>query len=155
MDTLTVLSSSFHHNDMIPPKYTANGADISPHLKWTDGPAGTRSYAVICDDPDAPVGNWNHWILFNIPPEITELHEDFLVSLKPSPSMRAGTNDFRKLDYGGPAPPGGVHRYFFKVYALSEMLNLKEGARRSDLLQAMEGKILGAGEIMGRYTRER
>ncbi|HPJ38865.1 MAG TPA: YbhB/YbcL family Raf kinase inhibitor-like protein [Spirochaetota bacterium] len=155
MDTMTVSSSSFHHNGMIPPKYTADGQDISPHLKWSEGPAGTKSYAIICDDPDAPVGNWNHWILFNIPPEITELHEDFLVSRKPSPSMRAGTNDFRKLDYGGPAPPGGVHRYFFKVYALSEMLNLKEGARRSDLLQAMEGKTLGAGEIMGRYTRER
>lgn len=155
MDTLAVTSSSFTHNDMISSKYTADGPDISPHLKWSEGPSGTKSYAVICDDPDAPVGNWNHWILFNIPPEITELQEHFLIGKKPSPSIRAGTNDFRKPDYGGPAPPGGVHRYFFKVYALNEMLNLKDGAGRRELLQAMSEKTLASGEIMGRYARKR
>lgn len=155
MKELTVTSESFSHNGMIPARYTCDGADISPHLKWSGAPLSVQSYVVICDDPDAPAGNWDHWILFNIPPGVTELPEQFTIAEKTSPGIMAGTNDFGTLDYGGPAPPSGVHRYIFKVYALDRTLPLREGVRKKELLGAMEGHILAKGEIMGRYTRKR
>ncbi len=153
MKTLTVRSDSFSHNDMIPSRYTCDGQDISPHIAWSGAPEETKSFALLCDDPDAPVGDWVHWILFNIPPQITELSEGFSAKGGAIPGIKAGITDFRKTEYGGPCPPGGTHRYFFKVYALDAPLSLKEGATKRDLLRAIEGHILGKGELVGRYAR--
>ncbi|MBN1535045.1 MAG: YbhB/YbcL family Raf kinase inhibitor-like protein [Spirochaetes bacterium] len=155
MKTLTVQSDSFTHNGMIPSKYTCDGQDISPQISWSGAPAETKSYALICDDPDAPVGDWVHWVLFNIPAQTTELPEHFIAKSGAVPGLKAGITDFRRTEYGGPCPPGGVHRYFFKVYALDSLLGLKEGATKRELLQGMEGHILSKGELVGKYTRKR
>lgn len=151
MNTLSVQSTAFNHNDMIPSKYTCDGANVSPQMKWSGAPAGTKSYALLCDDPDAPVGDWVHWILFNIPAGTTELPEHFAKTA----GIKAGITDFRKLEYGGPCPPSGVHRYFFKVFALDTVLTLKEGATKAELLQGMEGHVLAKGELVGRYSRKK
>jgi len=150
MGAITVTSTAFGEGGMIPKKYTCDDKDVSPQLAWTNIPAGAKSIALICDDPDAPVGTWVHWVVFNIPASVTGLPEG--VKALPGGALQ-GVNDFRKLDYGGPCPPGGTHRYFFKVYALDTMLTLKERASKTELLKAMEGHILGQGQLMGRYRR--
>ena len=155
MRKLTVTSRSFQNEGMIPSKYTGDGEDVSPQISWQGAPSGTESFAVICDDPDAPGGNWDHWILFNIPGDKEGLAENFRLSDSGLPGVKGGTNDFGKLDYGGPYPPGGTHRYFFRVYALDARLNVPVGARKGDVLRAMKGHVLGEGQIMGRYSRRR
>jgi Raf kinase inhibitor-like YbhB/YbcL family protein len=155
MKTITVQSDSFTHDGMIPSKYTCDGQDISPQLRWSGAPEGTKSFALICDDPDAPAGDWVHWVLFNIPAQTAGLPEHFLAKGGSVPGLKAGITDFRNDEYGGPCPPGGVHRYFFKVYALDTMLGLKEGATKRELLQGMEGHILARGELVGKYSRKR
>jgi len=152
---LTVTSTAFDHGGMIPPKYTADGPDISPPLAWTDVPDGTKSIALVCDDPDAPMGTWVHWLLWNIPPEVTSLDENVPPDKDLADGSRQGTTDFRRVGYGGPAPPSGVHRYFFKVYALDAMLDLPAGAKKPDLEKAMANHILAQGELIGKYTREK
>jgi len=155
MKTLTVQSASFKSNDMIPPEYTCDGTNISPHIKWSGAPEGTKSFALLCDDPDAPVGDWVHWIAYNIPSNVSELPEHFLVKGGQLPGVKGGTNDFGRLEYGGPCPPSGVHRYFFKIFALDAPLSISEGAKKADLLKSMEGHILARGELIGKYTRKR
>jgi Raf kinase inhibitor-like YbhB/YbcL family protein len=150
MGTMTVTSTAFKEGEMIPKKYTCDDRDVSPQLAWANVPAGSKSIALICDDPDAPVGTWVHWVVFNIPATATGLAEG--VTSLPAGTLQ-GLNDFRKLDYGGPCPPGGTHRYFFKVYALDTVLTLKERVSKGDLLKAMEGHILGQGQLMGKYKR--
>lgn len=150
MGTIKVTSTAFNEGEMIPKKYTCDDRDLSPQVGWASIPSGAKSIALICDDPDAPVGTWVHWIVFNIPPTAKELPE----GIRALPAgARQGMNDFRKLNYGGPCPPGGTHRYFFKVYALDTVLNLKEGASKSELIKSMEGHILDHGQLIGRYKR--
>jgi len=151
---LVVMSSAFLMNETIPVKYTGMGKDISPPLSWSGTPAGTKSIAIICDDPDAPMGTWVHWVLFNLPPDTTKLEEG--IPTKPTLSNGAiqGINDFRKNGYGGPMPPPGKpHRYIFKVYALDTKLSLDSKAKKADLEAAMEGHILARGELVGIFKR--
>ncbi len=150
---MEIISSSFDEGTMIPKKYTCDAIDISPPLKWSKIPDGTKTFAIICDDPDAPMGTWVHWVIYNLPVNINELSED-VPSLEILPNgAKQGRNDFGKIGYGGPCPPGGTHRYYFKVYALTEELNVEAGISKSELLKAMEGHILSEGQLMGRYKR--
>jgi len=150
---IKITSTAFEHGGRIPARYTCDGEDISPPLRWEGIPRDAKSIALICDDPDAPMGTWVHWVIFNIPPQTQELPEK--VPSEPTLDNGAihGINDFRNYGYGGPCPPGGTHRYFFKVYALDTTLNLKPGASKAQVLDAMEGHVLAKGELMGKYSR--
>jgi Raf kinase inhibitor-like YbhB/YbcL family protein len=151
---IKITSSAFKEGDMIPAKYTCDGADISPPLQWDSVPEGTVSIALISDDPDAPMGTWVHWVLFNLPGATTSLAENVPPDKTLANGARQGTNDFRKIGYGGPCPPGGTHRYYFKIYALDAQLDLQAGANKKELLRAMQGHILAEGQLMGRYKRQ-
>ncbi len=147
-------SSAFSASATIPKKHTCDGADISPELKWTDAPAGTQSFALIADDPDAPVGTWTHWIAWNIAAKSTGLPEGVQKAESLPDGMRQGKNDFKRIGYGGPCPPPGKpHRYFFKLFALDATLSLNGGASRRELETAMKGHVLGQAELMGKYGR--
>jgi Raf kinase inhibitor-like YbhB/YbcL family protein len=146
-------SPAFGEGSMIPKKYTCDGQDISPPLKWTSVRDGTKTLALISDDPDAPGGTWVHWVIFNLPGDTRDLAES-TPHVKELPNgAKQGTNDFGKIGYGGPCPPGGTHRYYFKIYSLDTDLDLKAGATKAQLLQAMKGHILGEGQLMGKYKR--
>ena len=147
-------STAFGAGDPIPRKYTCDGEDTSPPLQWSDPPQGTQSFAVIADDPDAPMGTWVHWVLYNLPASIRALPEGVPLDASLPDGSRHGQNGWRRLGYGGPCPPGGTHRYFFKLYALDAQLDLAAGASKEELLQAMEGRILDTTETMGLYTRQ-
>jgi Raf kinase inhibitor-like YbhB/YbcL family protein len=151
---LTITSSAFAPNGTIPKKYTCDGPDVSPPLRWSEPPAGTQSLALIMDDPDAPAGTWVHWVLYNLPASVRELPENLPKVEQLPDGARQGRNDFRKTGYGGPCPPKGpAHRYFFKLYALDTKLDLKAGATKADVEKAMQGHILAQGELVGRYGR--
>jgi len=145
MQKIKIISSAFKNNERIPSKYTCDGIDVNPPLKFQNIPNGTKSLALIVDDPDAPMGTWIHWIVWNINPT-EEINEATVPGIE-------GINDFNKTSYGGPCPPLGIHRYFFKIYALKTKLDLNSNARKRDLEEAMEGKIIAKGEIMGLYSR--
>jgi len=150
----TLSSPAFKQGDPIPKKFTCEGTDVSPALKWSGAPAGTKSFALIVDDPDAPVGTWVHWVLFNIPGETTSLPEGLATTGEFPDGSKQGTNDFKRLGYGGPCPPPGpAHRYFFKLYALDQPLDLPTGATKAKVLDAITGHILGQGELLGKYKR--
>lgn len=146
-------SPSFEDGGMIPSKFTCDGLNVSPALKWSSFPEGVKSFALISDDPDAPAGDWVHWVIFNLPPQTHELLENVPPHKTLENGARQGVNDFRKIGYGGPCPPGGTHRYYFKIYALDIMLALEAGAPKTELLQAMKGHILAEGQLMGKYHR--
>ncbi len=147
-------TTSFPADGEIPKKFTCDAADTSPQLSWTDAPAGTQSFALISDDPDAPVGTWVHWVLFDLPPQTQELPEGVAKVDELPTGGRQGRNDFRKIGYSGPCPPPGKpHRYFFKLYALDKVLGLKPDVSKQEVEQAMQGHILGKAEIMGKYGR--
>lgn len=150
---IKIKSPAFVPGGKIPGKYTCDGMGISPPLVWTSGPEKTKTFALICDDPDAPRDTWVHWVLFNLPADIIELRENVLPERELKSGTKQGMNDFRKIGYGGPCPPGGTHRYYFKLYALDTKINLDAGATKSELLKAMEGHILAEGQLMGRYER--
>ena len=150
---MEIKSSAFSSGEMIPAKYTCDGADFSPPLEWTAGPAGTKSFALICDDPDAPMGTWVHWVVYDIPPTATMLAEGVAREKELPGGGTQGVNDFRRIGYGGPCPPGGTHRYFFKLYALDVVLGLKPGITKDQLLKAMKGHILAEAQLMGTYKR--
>ncbi len=152
--TMKLESSAFSHEGMIPTKYTCDGADISPALSWRDVPEGTQSLALICDDPDAPGMTFVHWIIYNLAPDTQQLPEDVPKQEQLDNGALQGQNNFGKVGYGGPCPPGGTHRYFFRLYALDQMLNLEAGVNRDQLDQAMEGHILAQAELMGQYSRK-
>lgn len=147
-------STVFTQGESIPVKYTCDGEDVSPPLEWGDPPQGTGSFALINDDPDAPVGTWDHWILYNLPGEARSLPEAVPSDAELPNGSRHGQNSWRRPGYGGPCPPSGTHRYFFKLYALDTTLDLASGANKKQLLQAMEGHILGQAELMGVYSRK-
>jgi Raf kinase inhibitor-like YbhB/YbcL family protein len=147
MKELTITSPAFTEGEPIPVKFSCDGDDVSPELVWDGVPEGTASLALIMDDPDAPVGTWVHWVLFNLPPDNTGLPEG-VTGLGVD-----GLNSWGTTGYGGPCPPGGTHRYFFKLYALDTTLELDAGATKDALEGAMEGHILAQAELMGTYTR--
>jgi len=151
--TMKITSSAFTEGTNIPSKYTCDGQDISPPLEWKDAPDGTKSFALISDDPDAPVGTWVHWVAFNIPPNAAKLEENIKHDKEFKNGMRQGNNDWPKIGYGGPCPPSGIHRYYFKLYALDTMLDIKSGATKEQLLKAMKGHVLAEAQLMGKYKR--
>jgi len=150
---MEIKSTVFKHGEMIPAKYTCDGVNVSPALSWMNFPKDTKSFALICDDPDAPMGTWVHWVIYDIPVSITQLPENVAPQRELAQGGKQGTNDFRKIGYGGPCPPGGEHRYYFKLYALDRMTDLKSGATKEQLLKAMKGHILAEAQLMGKYRR--
>ena len=153
MEKITITSPVFQEGGRIPSEHTCDGADVSPPLQWTGVPQGAKSLALISDDPDAPMGDWVHWVFYDLPPDIVEL--PFAVpNIEKIPSGGTqGRTDFGSIGYGGPCPPSGMHRYFFKIYALDAMLRLKPGATKKELLRAMQGHVLAEGQLTGRYQR--
>jgi Raf kinase inhibitor-like YbhB/YbcL family protein len=147
-------SPAFQEGETIPRAHTADGKNVSPRLAWGDAPEGTASFALVCEDPDAPRGTWTHWVLFNLPADTRELPEGVPPEATLASGARQGKNDFKKIGYGGPSPPPGKpHRYFFKLFALDTMLDLPAGATRDQLLAAMKGDVLAEGQLMGTYGR--
>ena len=147
-------TSSFLPGDDIPRKFTCEGPDVSPALTWTEPPAGTKSFALIADDPDAPRGTFVHWVVYNLPATARRLSEATPGNDEMSGGGRQGMNDFPMSGYAGPCPPPGkYHRYFFRLYALDTVLNLKSGATRQELDRAMKGHVLAEAEVMGRFRR--
>jgi Raf kinase inhibitor-like YbhB/YbcL family protein len=152
--SIEVTSTAFGEGTTIPTEFTGDGADQSPALHWSEPPTGTQSFALICDDPDAPRGTWVHWVLFNLPADTRELKQGVPATNTLASGAKQGKSDFGSIGYGGPAPPKGKpHRYFFRVYALDTTLDLPAGATRSQLDAAMTGHILGEGQLMGKYGR--
>lgn len=152
---MRITSSAFTDGNMIPAKYTCDGQDISPPLEWKDVPAGTKSFVLISDDPDAPMGTWVHWVAYNIPPDVAKLDENVKREKEFKNGMRQGSNDWPKIGYGGPCPPSGTHRYYFKLYAIDTMLDIKPGATKTQILDTMKGHVLSEAQIMGRYHRQK
>jgi len=148
-----ITSHAFEDGGAIPVRHSCHGEDVSPPLAWTGAPAGTRSLALICDDPDAPVGTWVHWVVYNIPASTTTLPEGIAPDAELSDGSQHGNNSWGRLGYGGPCPPSGTHRYFFKLYALDATLQLAAGSDKKALLKAMEGHILDQAELMGTFTK--
>jgi Raf kinase inhibitor-like YbhB/YbcL family protein len=149
-------SAAFRDGERVPVRHTCDGEDLSPSLAWTGVPVETRSFALICDDPDAPRGTWVHWLIWNLPADTAELKE----GVPPTPELKSGArqglNDGSKVGYGGPCPPPGKpHRYFFRLYALDTMLNLPTGVRRAELDAAIGGHILSQAAVMGTYERRK
>lgn len=152
---MNILSNSFNEGDFMPSKYTCEGKNISPELHWTNYPAETKSFALICKDPDAPGKTWIHWILFNIPSKINQLQEDFENKVNNEFNFNRGKNDFNTLNYGGPCPPKGhgVHNYIFTVYALKDFIALKDGVSISELKKEIEKLQLDKASINCKYKR--
>jgi Raf kinase inhibitor-like YbhB/YbcL family protein len=147
-------STAFREGEAIPKACTGDGKDVSPPLRWSDPPQGTKTFALICDDPDAPRGTWVHWVLFNLPADRRDLPEGVPAQEMLDGGARQGKNDFGNLGYGGPAPPRGKpHRYFFKLSALDTSLDLTPGSAKAQLVAAMNGHVLAEGQLMGRYGR--
>lgn len=152
--TIKLTSPAFEEGETIPSKHTCDGEDISPALSWSDVPESTKSFALICDDPDAPAGTWVHWVLYGVPSDTTSLPEGVPADQAVEGVGLQGRNDFKRIGYGGPCPPPGKpHRYFFKLYALDSRLELKPGATKKDLESALKGHVLAQGQLVGRYKR--
>ena len=156
INTMNIISPVFNHQGMIPAKYTCDGSDASPPLTWSEIPANTKSLVLIVDDPDAPDPaapriTWVHWVLYDIPPTVSGLAEGAAGHLPPE--IREGMNDFRRTRYGGPCPPIGKHRYFFKLYALDKMLGTLANASKVTVEKAMQGHILMKAELVGLYQK--
>jgi Raf kinase inhibitor-like YbhB/YbcL family protein len=149
MHDLKLTSPAFTMNGLIPSRYACDGDDVNPPLLIENLPLGTQSFALILDDPDAPGGTWVHWVVWNISPATKEIAENSL-----PPNALQGMNDFRQHAYGGPCPPIGTHRYFFKLYALDTKITLGTGAIKAALESAMQGHVLAKAELVGRYARK-
>ncbi len=152
---MKISSAAFSDGGSIPFKYTCDGENVSPPLSWEKIPEQTRSLALIVHDPDAPSGDWVHWVLYHLPPSVSELAEHVPAQdTLPNGAMQ-GRNDFKKIGYGGPCPPSGTHRYYFRLYALDSTLSLHDGATREELEKAMQGHILAAVPLMGTYQKRK
>lgn len=147
---MEIHSPAFKNKERIPSKYTCEGDNISPPLEIVDIPENTKSLALIVDDPDAPSKTWVHWLVWNIPPTVSTIKEGQDMS-----EYVRGENDFGKLEYGGPCPPSGTHRYFFKVYALSEILDIKEGCNKEELLSEIEKCLIESAQLVGLYSKQK
>jgi Raf kinase inhibitor-like YbhB/YbcL family protein len=147
---LNVTSSVFTQGGAIPANYTCAGKNVSPPLTWSNAPKGTKSFAIIMDDPDAPMGVWVHWVLYNLPASVTQLKEDFKIE-----EIKAvgGKNDYGSATYRGPCPPGGQHRYVFKLYALDKILEVVPGMTKRTLEEVMRGHILAEGKLIGTFSQ--
>jgi Raf kinase inhibitor-like YbhB/YbcL family protein len=145
---IVVKSPAFENNQLIPTKYSCDGDDVNPPLTIEDVPEGTKSLVMIIDDPDAPSGTWNHWVVWNIPPDARKIEENTVPGTE-------GISTSRKHAYGGPCPPYGTHRYFFKVYALDAKLDLTADSTKNDVEKAMGSHVLAEGELLGLYRRSR
>ncbi len=150
---IKLTSSAFSEGQPIPRAYTCDGVNISPPLEWSGVPKTAKTIAIVCDDPDAPGGTWVHWVLYNLPGDNIGLVENLPVTESLKAGGFQGSNDFGKIGYGGPCPPSGTHRYFFRVYAIDSELPLKAGATKAELMKAMEGHVLLQGQLMGTYRR--
>ncbi|HPR64166.1 MAG TPA: YbhB/YbcL family Raf kinase inhibitor-like protein [Thermoanaerobaculia bacterium] len=148
-------STAFREGEMIPVLYTCDGKDLAPPLSWEGAPEGTRSFTLIMDDPDAPVGTWDHWVIFNIPHHIRAIDAATKEGKEIMASVTWGKNSWGRQDYGGPCPPGGTHRYVFRLYALDILLNLKPGADKKEVEAAMKENIIGETRLVGRYRRSK
>jgi Raf kinase inhibitor-like YbhB/YbcL family protein len=150
---IKLTSAAFKEGQPIPRQYTCDGVNISPPLEWSGVPKTAKTITIIADDPDAPSGTWVHWVVYDLPAEDIGLVEN----LPPTENLKAGgfqgTNDFGKIGYGGPCPPSGTHRYFFKIYALDNFLSLKVASTKAVVEKAMEGHIVAQGQLMGTYQR--
>ncbi|HET9180070.1 MAG TPA: YbhB/YbcL family Raf kinase inhibitor-like protein [Terriglobia bacterium] len=147
-------SAAFKQGAFIPPRFSCSGENVSPPLKWTDPPAGARSFALIVDDPDAPAGTWTHWVVFNLPAQSRALDENAPKQDKLSNGALQGLNSFESVGYGGPCPPPGkAHRYFFRLYALNTVLSVQPRADREDVLSALKGHTVGEAQLMGVFKR--
>jgi Raf kinase inhibitor-like YbhB/YbcL family protein len=146
-------SAAFTPGGRIPTRFTADGPDVSPPLSWSGVPEGAKALTLIVHDPDAPRGDWVHWVLYDLPPASSGLPEGVLPDAEASSGGRHGTTDFRRLGWGGPAPPSGTHRYVFRLYALDRPTGLPAGASRAETLHAMEGHVLAEAELIGLYSR--
>lgn len=149
MTDLKITSPAFAHKSAIPERYSCDGRDINPALLIDAVPDGAKSLALIMDDPDAPMGTWVHWVVWNIPAQTGEIKESSL----PAGAVQ-GLNSWKRNSYGGPCPPSGTHRYFFKLYALDTVLNLAASSTKADLEHAMQGHIIARGELLGTYQRK-
>jgi Raf kinase inhibitor-like YbhB/YbcL family protein len=149
--TMQLTSTAFKEGEAIPASHGNEDQNLSPPLKWSDVPPNVKSFALICDDPDAPRGTWVHWILFNIPADTRELKSAADGKVNIAGAVQ-GKNDFKELGYGGPAPPSGTHRYYFKLYALDKTLDLKEGATKDDVVKAVKDHIVAQGQLMGKFS---
>lgn len=150
---IKVESPAFQDGGFIPEKHTCDGENISPPLEWGPGPEGTVTWALVCDDPDAPMGTWVHWVVYDLPADVVRLPESVIPEKELENGGKQGVNDFQEIGYGGPCPPRGEHRYFFKLYALDTKLNLEPGVTKSHLMIAMEEHVIGQGLILGKYSR--
>lgn len=150
---LTVTSFAFKEGEAIPAQYTCEGRDASPPLAWTDPPDGTKSFALISDDPDAPMKTWVHWVLYDLPASIRSLPQGMPVDAQLPDGSRQGVTDFGRTGYGGPCPPSGTHRYYFKLYALDTTLSLSAQATKAHVEAAMKGHVLAQAQLMGTYRR--
>ena len=147
-----ITTTAFRDGSSIPKRFTCDGPDVSPALSWGDPPAGTRSLAIIADDPDAPAGTWVHWVLYDLPAETRKLPEGVAKDRELPNGALQGRNDFGKIGYNGPCPPrGSEHRYFFKLYALDSRTGLKAGATKSELERTMKGHILSQAQLVGKF----
>ncbi len=153
MEKISVSAEAFKEGEIIPREYTCDGDDISPSLSWKGVPANAKSIALVMDDPDAPGGTFVHWVLFNVPAGTQKLPKGMPGNETLPDGSLQGKTDFGRIGYGGPCPPGGTHRYYFRLYALDTRLNLQPGITRQQLDNAMKGHILATGELMGRYKR--
>ncbi len=152
--SIVVTSTAFQQGMAIPKQFTGDGADVSPPLSWSEPPSGTKSIALICDDPDAPRGTWVHWVLYNLPAQTRALDEGVPTTTTLASGAKQGKNDFGNIGYGGPSPPQGKpHRYYFKLYALAVEVDLAPGATKAQLSDAMKGHVLAEGSLMGTYQR--
>ena len=149
---LALTSSAFEPGSEIPSRYTCDGSDVAPALRWSGAPAGTKSFALVMDDPDAPHGTWVHWVVVDLPPSATSLPEGGAL---PQGGARSGTNSWNRAGYGGPCPPSGRHRYFFKLYALDTVLPQLAKPNKEQLESAMTGHILAQAQLMGTYQKKR
>jgi Raf kinase inhibitor-like YbhB/YbcL family protein len=150
---IKLTSTAFKEGEAIPRQYTCDGVNISPPLEWSGVPKTAKAIAIIADDPDAPAGTWVHWVLYNLPAENIGLVENVPAGDNLKAGGFQGKTDFGNVGYGGPCPPSGTHRYFFKIYALDSVLDLKAGATKAEVEKAMEGHIVSQGQLMGTYRR--
>ncbi len=152
--TMKLTATAFADGQPIPPRHAFDDENFSPALQWSGAPPATKSLALICDDPDAPMGTWVHWVIYDLPPDATSLAEGVATSPELANGAKQGINDYERIGYGGPCPPpGNPHRYFFKLYALDTKLELKPGLTKKELLKAMDGHVLAEGQLMGTYQR--
>jgi Raf kinase inhibitor-like YbhB/YbcL family protein len=154
---IKIKSNAFHEGSLIPSKYSCEGENISPQLHWNEVSKDVKSYAIILDDPDAPGGNFVHWVIFNIPENMRELHENVTPSRNIPDEVMLGTNSFGRIGYGGPCPPAGKpHHYYFRIYALDTILHhVESGSTKEQLIKAMDGHIIAKGELMGIFSRSK